>query len=309
MAKSRLFAQPLVSYKDAKWSVAALLHGVWWHAGRGRQIADGIRIAGIGRSRVGYLYRRLCKEQNVDDGDPLRYDVCLEFDHSDALRMFESLDQESPASHALNLLAVVTGGPIGACRMIWSTDHFKTIYATDQLFTYRPNVFDSLESRDGKNQEINADACRALAIAWQTEKSSGDGRLSRALYFFQHAWLSANLDVTCLNLAIVLETLCAPHSQSETSHQIAFNTAHLRGGTAAAKKETFALIRKFYGLRSGITHGGSVDQPTLFDFVPPVFHLCASLLRRLLLDPKLAAVIDDEAERRRLFAGFMFGDG
>ena len=287
-------------------SVALLIHTIRWAArGSAQSVGENVSIGRVRGSQVERLYNRLSVQRYLDDGEPLGFEVCIQITDSgasatDTLANYP-LDPGSPIARSLNLLAIMLGQPLSMCRAIWSTDGFRTAGNTDVLFHYRP-LFDSLERTDPWATVDNG-VCKAVASAWQVPKGP---RLQNALLFFQQAWLAHETTHACLNLSVVLETLCAPHTQAETTHQIAFNAAHLIGGDGSRKRANYQLVRKFYGLRSAITHGGAPDFDRLEESTPQVFTVVSDLLRRVLLNRPLANTLEDETSRRDLFLSYMF---
>jgi hypothetical protein len=288
---------------ESRLSAALLIHALGWAAtDRRHAISDAVSVAKLAGSRVDRLYNRLTAERFLDDGEPLGFEVYLEVTDNGHGLGAHPLDPISPIAKALNLIAVTLGVPLNMCRVIWSSDGFATAGATDVLFFYRP-VVDTLEDPRGW-VPIDDTVCGDLTAAWNAKRGA---RLRNALVFFQQAWLAHESTQTCLNLAVVLESLCAPHTQGETTHQMAFNAAHLIGGSSAQKRESYVLVRKFYGLRSAITHGGTPDLDKLEENTPLMFRAVSSLLKRILLNPELAATLENEQQRRELFLRYMFG--
>jgi hypothetical protein len=295
-------------------AVAALIHDLEWHAGsRPREIADGVRICSLHGSRVETLYNRLCQEQNVDDGEPLGYELYVELTGPDVGQ--SPLAPTSPIARSLNLLCVSTGAPLYLCRLVWSRNEFADAGDTNELFSYRPLVdhwelYLQEQNRTHYSPEIDSRVCREMALAWRFGMSHpmGGGRVSRALSFFQHAWLSQDLDSMCVNLAAVLQCVCAPHSQVATPHQLASNCAHLIGGDSSQERAIYGLIRTFDGLHAAIVRSGNPDWDKVRATTPAVLEIVANLLRRVLLQPALVETLEDESKRRAFFAQFMFPD-
>jgi hypothetical protein len=145
---------------------------------------------------------------------------------------------------------------------------------------------------------------------WRAAQASATpesaGRIGNALTYFQYAWRSHHVDQACLHLAVALEVLFAPHSQAETSHQIAFNLSHFLATNQKSREATYEAARNFYRIRSAIVHGGAPAFQKIHSVYRIMFPLLARVLRRILRNPKLAATLEHEGSRRVMFRSFMF---
>jgi hypothetical protein len=108
-------------------------------------------------------------------------------------------------------------------------------------------------------------------------------------------------------LAVALETLFAPHSYSETTHQLAFNLARFHGKDRGDREQIYRLTKKFYGIRSSIVHGGLPDDGAVADLTVDMFHLMAAVFRRALVSPDLAVSLNTDVSRRALWDQYLFG--
>ncbi len=195
MAKAPLFSRPTIGDRR---KVAALDFGFDWNGGRGlRVIGDGVRAGGLRGSQVGRLYRRLCVEHNIDDGEPASFDFFIEFSDWKQLLGFDR-NANSPILRCLTRLCILVAAPLSSCRLIWSRDDFATAESTNLLFDFRHqsdhwDLFLLDNKRPTKSSVVDPGLCRALQTSWVVPGKPG--RLSRALSFFQHAWLAHDRDL------------------------------------------------------------------------------------------------------------------
>jgi hypothetical protein len=153
-----------------------------------------------------------------------------------------------------------------------------------------------------------------IATCWKTQArllSTGDmdnHRIDNALSYFFYSWRSYDLDHVCLNLAIVLESLFSPSSAQEISQQIAFNVSRFCEEDPAERQSVYKTVKRFYGLRSQIVHGGKAKYRDLVALTPEMFHLCAKLLKSIMSNYALARQFCHEKERTALFNKWMFGE-
>ncbi|UCC28958.1 MAG: hypothetical protein JSU86_12230 [Phycisphaerales bacterium] len=295
--------------KSPRPSVAALLHGLGWSAGPTQiEIAPGITLCSLEGSVVGRLYWTLCEDTGVDDREPFTYHVYVRLDPTETeAYLLDFGDPYSLVDRFSNVLAVLTGQPVSMCRVIWSTDGFASATGTSLVYvSVRQTEF---------LQKTWPSMCAALAqdiaVAWRTqqaewERKKSRGRLANALVYFYYAWRSHYADQICLNLAIVLEILFAPHSYSETTHQISFNVARFCGESAADRERLYQFVKEFYRVRSQIVHGGRPNEDKLIDAIIEAFPLVAGVLKRILLDQSVADEFANDTRRQAMLKRFLF---
>ncbi len=131
-------------------------------------------------------------------------------------------------------------------------------------------------------------------------------RVKRALDFFFYSWRAFYIEHTCLNLAIAFETLFSPFTETEISHQIAYNVCRFYGVNAEQREEIYHLMKKFYKYRSIIVHGGETDNPNNERLTVRVFKIFCSIMERILLNRNLLNKMNDNTERKKLFNNFLF---
>jgi hypothetical protein len=290
-------------------SVALLVHLTEWKGpGPAAAIAPGLVLREFSGSPVEALYHKLCAEEGIDEGEPFNYGLYAELTPvgvSGNLPDFD--DPYSTADRLCNLFAVVQGHSLTLTRVIWSADGFATAKGTRILYVEGAQS-SFLHEHIPPLTVAAIDDLRAMwnhtERLWMDERSSG--RIIMALTYFGYAWRSPYLDQVCLNLAIVLEILFAPHNQSELTHQIAYSVAHFIGGSRAEREKTYAFVKKFYGLRSTIVHGGKVNGDDLVQIAPKAFERVASLLRRITRSDRLARTFNEPDLRRSLLSDLVF---
>jgi hypothetical protein len=188
-----------------------------------------------------------------------------------------------------------------------SADRFRTARYVRTIHTAGSQTEWLQDTRFNVTEDVLPD----LATAWRRadrlwRESKNGSRVINALTYFSYSWHSHYLEQVCLNLAIAIECLFSPHSQSETTHQLAFNCARFVSNEPAERERIFDSVRTLYRLRSAIVHGGSVDHDALIEHVPWAFTFVARTLRRILLDEQSCRSLNDEAARKQLLRSFLF---
>lgn len=308
---------------------ALLIHAVQWSSEKNEiALPGGITLCRTEGSTVERLYYHLCETIKIDDGDPLGYHVHFIFDdtmHAHGLSWPDWGGSQSLVSQFCNFIVMGIATPPGACRIILSKDNFNSCWATTEAYEHTPDR-DYLEGNpdelkvSGGNIRIGGGKWNGLTDAvienigkcWSNYLASVkinefySQRVKRALDYFFYAWRAFYIDQTCLNLAIVLETLFSPPSGTELSHQIAYFVSRFYGVNANQRKETFDLIRDFYRCRSIIVHGAEPKYPDTPVLTARVFKLCCYLLERILINEKLFLQFNDNKERKKLFEDYLF---
>jgi hypothetical protein len=289
--------------------LALLLHPIATLNSPFELLAEGITIANLENSTVQTLYFKLCEEENCDDGEPLSYRVYLHITATPDHQYFLDFgDPYSIIDRLENTLAIVLSSPMRFSRVIYSDNGFDTALGTVALHSGGPQT-DFLESN--KLFKINSKTIQDIRQIWENSESiwrkqKARGRLLNAMTYFYYAWNSLYLDQTCINLAITLENLFAPHSASESTHQICFNISRFCKKSFEERKQIYIEFKRFYALRSTIVHGGIPDEDKLVDFVVNTFPIVASILKSILLDNDSINIFSDETKRKHLFEKYLF---
>jgi hypothetical protein len=286
--------------------LAVLIHGFAWASSKtAHALGPGISIAAFAGTAVENWYQLLCNEEGLDDFDPYRYEVMLRITANEGLEYGEPF---SRVERICNLITVLTKAPVGMWRVLISRDDFRSApsastveYSVGQTEFLNASGFVPITDETAGELQTAWEVSDEL---WRVQKSRG--RFANALMFFYSAWKSHYMEHICLNLAIALEVLFAPHSQGEVSHQIAFNISRFMSKDAAERERIYRMTRKFYSVRSAIVHGGLPDDDKTIDITVPMFATAADVLRRIALDRDLAKTIDDETARVRLLNHYLF---
>lgn len=266
-----------------------------------------MRLCRSSGSPVEALYYRLCRENGIDSGDPHSFDSHVRFDGPQAKEALDAGDPYSLVDRACNLLTVQFRDPIAFCRVIRSYDAFDSAADTHIAWHYGSQT----EFVVGAQSTITDAAVENLRRMWAVV----DGlwvehkilnRIVNALTYFQYAWRASYMEQICLNLVIVLESLFAPHHQGELTHQVAFNTAHFAGRDPEERRAIYRYVKKLYGERSRVVHGGLPNVEGIIDPTVQAFHLCADVLGKILLDQQMSEIFSDEGRRRELMESYMF---
>lgn len=289
------------------------------------EVDEGIALCKTEGSKVEKLYHYLCENHNVDQGEPFYYHVHLLINDSFKHFMIDVGGHYSIISKLCNIIVICLSFPLDMCRIIFSDDDFKSAwvpseilyggsnYGSEELGILRadPDCIDFSKvgsiGYSEKSATIKDTICKEIKDFWSEQKTIGGcHRIENALSYFFYSWRSFYLEHVCINLAIVLESLFSPPSSTELSHQIAFNLSKMQGSSSDQRESYYRLIKNFYSLRSSIVHGGRVKRHELFRIVPPVFHLTARILKRILIEPELSSLFRDEKKLNQLFNQWLF---
>lgn len=294
-------------------STAALLHRpTWCHPEAQVPIADGVTVGRAERSSVDELYRRLCSagllQFDPEQGSPFGFGIFVRFDTPAAERDGDFGDPFARVERICNLITVFLGEPVFMTRVIRSENDFQTAWDTQIIHNYGAQS----EFLIGENACLDNQVVSDLRTAWELAESCwarkvARGRIVNALAFFYYAWRADYLEQICLNLAVCLELLFAPHAVGETTHQIAFNVAHFLGDQPEERAAIYRDVKSFYGARSSIIHGGLPDQIKIVQPTIRGFRLCVEVFRKILRSRELVAVFDDEQARRTMLNDALFG--
>jgi len=309
---------------------ALLMHALDWKlAGSELELNGGVKLCATQGSDVERLYLELCASQNVDAGEP--------FDYRCHARFSVSMDDDGfwewggPWSQVAQLVTTVnlcTEAPVGMCRLLLSKDGFKTaVFPSEVIYehnphleflqvdpsTLQPDASGAFILREWRFASIDQATATGIDRCWTTFRalSQADGfdnhRVKNALSYMFYAWRSYYLDHVCLNLSVVLESLFAPASTGELTHQIAFNVSRFSESTADGRQNVYRLVKQFYGTRSRIVHGGQPKSQVLYQYTPAAYWLCVRVLRTILEDENLARQFCHEQERRAMVESWIFG--
>lgn len=254
------------------------------------------------------LYHKLCNENGLDDGEPLQYpthfviDEIIDHDYS-----IQYWGPYSTVSRLCNIIAICTNSILGHVRLILTWDNFTNAAAT---YVINPQIpLNEIFEYDDHRVPLKIDE---LINCWHNENrlerySGNNDRLSIALSHFFYSWRAAHYYIpTCINLAISIEALFAPYSQSELSHQIAFNVCHFLGENAESREIIFKKIKKFYSLRSQIIHGSMPNEEKLYNHIPDIFRLICQIFKKILTNNENFSIFTNEDLRRKRFNEWLY---
>lgn len=252
------------------------------------------------------LYHKLCEENGLDDGEPFSYHTVfvineeMNTDHS-----FEFWGPLSTISRLCNIVAICTNSILGHIQLLISHDNYETCSSTFVVNPQTPEIFDY----DDTERPLKFDELHRF---WNQENELGTDRnyddpISIALNHFFYSWRASYHYVpTCINLAITLEALFAPHSHLEISHQIAFNISRFLGRNKKEREETYKRVKKFYNVRSQIIHGSIPKMETLVNIVPNIYFLTCEIFRNILNDSKTFSIFYNSNLRKEQFNDWLF---
>lgn len=295
-----------------KESVAVLIHGYQWTAGDRRiPLSSGVSLSPLFDTKPEALYHRLCKVAEIDDGDPLSYEVMILVDPTLDAPWYQTYgDPYAVVDRLCTLACIATSCAPWMIRIICSSNRFRSCSHTE-LLAGAPDSSERIGpmARQGIMSEA---AALQMDRMWSTtthfwRQNKGRSRIVNATTQFYYSWRSHYLEQVCLNLAISLEVLFAPHHSGETTHQLAFALAKFVRTDRAERERVYDLVRRFYGCRSAIVHGGKPDGGVLDETTVAMFDVATEVFRRVLDGVDAATVFENEARRRSMLRDLLFG--
>nr|WP_288836701.1 HEPN domain-containing protein [uncultured Flavobacterium sp.] len=289
---------------------AILIHLLdWGHEEKEYILDKGLTFVRLKSHPVKRLYKKICKVDRVDEGDPYAYDTALvlfddtEEDHS----FLPTASKYSLSTTFLNLLTIIHKGTLGQCRVIASKDNFKTSHCTYMLYESPTEFMDDLVVFHSKFDKQNI---QILKLIWENLKATyakdiQNSRIENALSFFYLSWNTLTLEQTGICLSIVLETLFVPHSNNELIHQISYNVAKFSSSDKHERRDFYKYIKKYYSTRSKLVHGETISHDEL-ESIPLFFRFMCDLLLKIISDPILINTFNDNRLRKEFLENQMF---
>ncbi|HEX9151869.1 MAG TPA: hypothetical protein VF842_07280 [Flavobacterium sp.] len=205
------------------------------------------------------------------------------------------------------MLTIIKKGTLGDCRVISSTDDFKTVHGTYLLYQSQTEMIDSLAVF---HSEFEEETEKTLRIIWNNLKevwksSNEKSRINNVLNFYYFSWHTLSLEQTGICISIVLETLFTPHSNSELVHQISFNAAKFLEQDNEERMKIYRYVKKYYNIRSKLVHGEiiSVSEHSLIhDF----FKFISTIILQIIIDNKKILIFNNNKSRQKYLDELLF---
>ncbi len=287
-----------------------LIHLLNWEYHENEYTLDkGISFVNPNTHTVGSLYEKICESNNIDNGEPYTFNTGLIlYDDTDSDYSFvPSSSHYSLSTTFINLLTIIYKGTLGHCRVIVSKDDFKTSHVSYTLYDSLTEFTDDLTVYHSK---FDNNSIEMLDKVWQNIKSTytsnvKKSRIDNMMNFFYFSWHTLSLELTGISLSIVLETLFAPHSNSELIHQIAYNVANFSGNEKEEKKELYKYVKKYYSIRSKLVHGETIKEVEL-SLIPPFFKFICEIILKIVSNNNLIHTFNDNEKRREFMQDKLF---
>jgi hypothetical protein len=286
---------------------AILIHILGWDYHENSFTIDkDISFIALKDSMIEKLYHNLCTEKELDYGQPYVFNTALMIqDFEDDHSTFPSASPQSLSSIFLNLLTIINGASIGHCRIISSKDDFISSWATYEL--YDP-ISEGIYNLNDIHIKMNEQSLFLIKKMWRNLKttySMKNNRIDNALTFYYFSWHSHSLEQTAISLSIVIEALFSPDSNTELSHQIAFNIAKFMEIKKEERMEKYKFIKKYYSIRSKLVHGETINNAE-FESIPAFFEFISKVLLKILTDPQLTLLFNDNILRKNYLKEKLF---
>lgn len=311
--------------------IAVLSHLVWDAGDNPVELEQGVSVCPLRESKVQSLCKQISREDedyySFGTADDLAYIMISEDVNDELFPYFNS--PHSILSEIRNLLTILTFVPFSPCMVLTSKDEFESVWVkapvgdfndiTELLNAGLDGVSHNnhegsvnlviVRSRHGVFTSDVASMftkCHSILSKLSSDKGLDNHRVYNAFCYFFYSWNAHSIEHLCINLSVVIESLFSPASQQEVSHQTSFNFSRFMGGDRNEMFAHYDLLKKFYGLRSKIVHGGKVDSGELYLIVPRVFFLCLDAMLKILSNEVVAAAFSSSKNRDRMFKEWIF---
>jgi len=292
-----------------------LIHLVRWNLeSKEFELLNGVRLCKFQGSTVQKLHKQLIKKELIDEGQDYGYHTFIEIDNPIDRRhegyqigFFEQFDL------VCSLMGITFGGYIDLVDILDLSDKRNKVFHIIPLLFYtetRPQIGWQVEKMPS-NFEINPRMAKYLQNAWNSiwkgVKKQRFNRLFNAVRFYYLANTSIRDSETVLHLVIILETLFAPHSHSEITHQVSLNVSKFLQDNVEERKKLYKKLKDIYSDRSKIVHGGAPSDENKFsNHVDKAFNITAKALYKILSSPKLSTIFSDEKLRLKYIEDLNF---
>lgn len=293
---------------------AYIFHGINWRTKNSCiKLQENISLCKFKGSKVEKIYHKLCKMENIDDGDPYDYETYALFE--DGLsNAYTPKSPIAPISFLSSVITINLKSPIGMYRKIVSYDDFASCQWTDMEYYYTEQTNEFLSNAFATSSTIDDDNILEIRDTFNNIfTKSKDFKINNPfvfiIAFYFDAWTSNYLDQACVNLSIVLEALFSPFSTNELSHQIAYNFCWFLGKDTKNRKELYVFCKKYYNLRSKIVHGHIPNQAQLVELVPTMFNNVSEILKKILTDHQMIKIFSNKKLKKEYFDKLIFNHG
>ena len=275
------------------------------------QLSENITCGKLKGSKIGDLYERLCHDQGIDDGEPFGYKFYFDINTD---RHNDDGDHDSPlniVSRLCNIITICTKSHFGMARLITTWNNYSSASKTIEIFKYT----EQHQQTDWHNQHPPPTiSTENLRKCWEAENMLlhnkyayyQNSRVGNALIFFFYAWRSYHIEQACIHLSIAIESLFAPETPSELSHQLSFNAAKFYGGTREEQEYLYKNMKKFYNIRSKLVHGLQPTNVKVHEVIDFAFTFTCECLHELLINQNLLKTFSNNSKRRELFRKYLF---
>lgn len=283
---------------------------------------DYVKLCKTQGTQVFKNYIEQCHNYKVDDGEPFPINCHIEISDNDEYSMYLQNWHTSYSiiSKIMNFLALITKHPIDSYRVLMSNDGFKTSFLSTEIFcnhVLSDNIFytqvlsqqiqkilskfELYPKHDFTIHEENKLKMVNLFIKY-LELHNNIKVFANALSCFFNAWRSYELEQSCINYTILLESLFSPSDRSNLSKAIAFNGANFLCTCINSKEQSQKVFKKFYSLRSNIVHGSIVTYEKLAIYTGVMHIVCGEILYKILTNTKYHSYSDSAKFKQNLLA-------
>lgn len=290
----------------------ALLHLVDWDLDEEEvEISSGISICQYNNSMAQQIYETLCYRKGIDDREPCDYGAYFFLKDHDGIPYSSGYDIYGAIPELCNILAIASESVVGMCRVIQLSSKNNCINTTMEH-----HYSSATEFLTHKRITINKSTIEVINICYHSllhihTLIKKQGRkystpLDMAFDYYNYAWRGFYIDQTCIHLSIVLEALFSPSSNTELSHQIAYNVSCFMKEKSSEREDLYNLVKKFYNIRSCLVHGTWPEKHDYCGITEQVFELCSRILRKILTNSDLTDIFLSRSKRDELLKILLF---
>ncbi len=290
---------------------AILIHLLGWDAKFDSfTIDNGITLVNLLSHPANDLYLKLCEDDGIDDGSPYNFRTAIILNDDVSKKDYSFFPTEDPysiSSILINLLTLFFKGTLGHSRIIFAKNNSETTWFSNEIYDLETNDNEALVIFHSKLNEENLNIIQTI---WNNLKvikayNINKSRIENALNYYYFSWNIHGLEQTAVSLSIVLETLFAPDTNTELTHQISFSIAKFTGINKQQRINIYKLVKSYYKIRSKIVHGDSLNEKEI-KLIPDFFKFTSKLLLRIVRDRKLIEIFNDNKMRRSFLNEIMF---
>jgi len=287
--------------------IVGLIHLIEWGLKeKCFNLSKGIRLCELQGSKIKDLYKEMVENELFDDDEiDSGYFTFIEIDNGLQLKWnypyigaFEHIDL------ICSIIGISFSGYVDLSYILHiSTDRKKIYHIQPILYMETRPMVNWLVENQPIHFEIDIKIKDYLKNSWKYiwkgVKEGKFNRLFNAVRLYYLASSSLRASEALLHLVIIWETIFAPYSHSEISHQVSMNLCKFLKPKKEERKSLYKKLKKIYDDRSKIIHGGiPKNEERLFKNLEFAFVITAKALYKIFSSSELSNIFIHEDKKR-----------